>query len=221
MTKKNIQDLMEQESKSLNNILEKNDLSTFKNMVEELRDTWTKKQMYRTETEMRFSVLQDNKYPTKASKYWQCVREQASFLENLIGLSFDYRRNDAKIKWLEKKIQTETDEYKVTKYKITRDECRFTLACLEKNAHHRIREIKTWSKLKKEFDDGSFDTKDVNKHQLDSYGIMYSQRAQQLTENTPEPEKFNIIGQYQSLQRIKSSGELENNTEEKKEIIKK
>jgi len=84
-----------------------------------------------------------------------------------------------------------------------------------------MREIKMWSKLKKEFDDGSFDTQDVNQHQLDSYGIMYSQRAQQLTENTPEPEKFNIIGQFQSLQRIKASGELENNTEEKKEITKK
>ena len=27
-----------------------------------------KKQMFRTETEMRFSVLSDNKYPTKAAK---------------------------------------------------------------------------------------------------------------------------------------------------------
>ena len=35
-------------------------------MVDELRDTWTKKQMFRTETEARFSVLQDNRYPTKA-----------------------------------------------------------------------------------------------------------------------------------------------------------
>jgi len=221
MTKNNIKDLIEKESESLNNLLETNDLSAFKGMVEELRDTWNKKQMFRTETEARFSVLQDNKYPTKASKYWQCVREQSSLLDNLMGLSLEYRRNNAKIKWLEKKIETETDEYKLEKYKIDIDECRFTKASLEKNAHHRMREIKMWSKLKKEFDDGSFDTQDVNQHQLDSYGIMYSQRAQQLTENTPEPEKFNIIGQFQSLQRIKASGELENNTEEKKEITKK
>ena len=32
------------------------------------------------------SVLQDAKYPTKASKYWQCVREQNVFLENLMSL---------------------------------------------------------------------------------------------------------------------------------------
>ena len=221
MTKKNIKDLIENESKSLNNLLEKNDLSDFKEMIEELRDTWNKRQVYRTETEARFSVLQDNKYPTKAAKYWQCVREQSSYLDNLMALSFDYRRNEAKITWLENKIDKEEDDYKRTKYQIDLDECRFGKASMEKVAKHRMREIKMWSKLKKEFDDGSFDTKDVNTHQLDSYGIMYHQRFNQLTPNTPEGEKFNIIGQFQSLQRIKKSGELENNTKEKKEITKK
>ena len=221
MTKKNIKDLIENESKSLNNLLEKNDLSDFKEMIEELRDTWNKRQVYRTETEARFSVLQDNKYPTKAAKYWQCVREQSSYLDNLMHLSFDYRRNEAKITWLENKIDKEEDDYKRTKYQIDLDECRFGKASMEKVAKHRMREIKMWSKLKKEFDDGSFDTKDVNTHQLDSYGIMYHQRFNQLTPNTPEGEKFNIIGQFQSLQRIKKSGELENNTKEKKEITKK
>ena len=36
-------------------------------------------------------------------------------------------------------------------------------------ARDRMREIKLWSQLKKEFDDGTFDTQDVNRHQLDSY----------------------------------------------------
>jgi len=47
---------------------------------------------------MRFSVLNDMKYPTPASKYWQCVREQNVYLENLMTLSFEYRRNEVKIK---------------------------------------------------------------------------------------------------------------------------
>jgi hypothetical protein len=37
-------------------------------------------------------------------------------LDNLMVLSFDYRRNDAKIKWLEKKLETETDDYKLECY---------------------------------------------------------------------------------------------------------
>ena len=90
--KRNIQPLIEKEEEHLHNILPTEDLNNFKAMTEELRDTWTKKQMFRTETEARFSVLQDNRYPTKASKYWQCVREQNVFLENLMSLSFRLKK---------------------------------------------------------------------------------------------------------------------------------
>ena len=216
--KKDVKDIIQKEEVHLNNLLEQDDLSAFKGMVEELRDTWTKKQMFRTETEARFSVLQDNKYPTKASKYWQCVREQSSYLDNLMTLSFDYRRNEAKIKWLESKVEKEEDEYKKTKYQIDLDECRFSKASMEKVARHRMREIKMWSGLKKEFNDGSFNDKDVNQHQLESYGMQYHEKAKTLNANSSEAEIFNVMGQLQSLQRIKQSGELENSYKEKEQI---
>ena len=216
--KKDIKELIQREEPNLNNLLEKEDLSAFKGMVDELRDTWSKKQMFRTETEARFSVLQDNRYPTKASKYWQCVREQSTYLDNLMALSFDYRRNDAKIKWLEGKIEKEEDEYKSTKYQIDLDEARFGKASMEKVARHRMREIKMWSMLKKEFNDGSFNDKDVNQHQLESYHKMYAGKAKNITSSTPEAEVFNIVGQLKSLERIKQTGELENKTEKKEEL---
>jgi len=122
--KRNIQPLIEKEEEHLHNILSTEDVKEFKNMVGEFRDTWTKKQIFRTETEARISVLQDMKYPTKAAKYWQCVREQNVFLENLMGLSFDYRRNDVKIKRLEKKIQEEGDDLKKELWQIDLDEKR-------------------------------------------------------------------------------------------------
>jgi hypothetical protein len=216
--KKDIKELIQREEPNLNNLLEKEDLSAFKGMVDELRDTWSKKQMFRTETEARFSVLQDNRYPTKAAKYWQCVREQSTYLDNLMSLSFDYRRNDAKIKWLEGKIEKEEDEYKSTKYQIDLDEARFGKASMEKVARHRMREIKMWSMLKKEFNDGSFNDKDVNQHQLESYHKMYAGKAKGITSSTPESEVFNIVGQLRSLERIKQTGELENKTEKKEEL---
>ena len=216
--KKDVKDIIKKEEIHLNNLLEQEDLSAFKSMVDELRDTWTKKQMFRTETEARFSVLQDNRYPTRAAKYWQCVREQSTYLDNLMALSFDYRRNDAKIKWLEKKIGKEEDEYKATKYQIDLDECKFAKASMEKVAKHRMREIKMWSKLKGEFNDGSFNDKDVNQHQLESYYKMYLGKAKNMNNNTPESEAFNIMGQLRSLERIKQSGELENKTEKKEEL---
>jgi len=216
--KKDVKEVIQGEETHLNNLLEQEDLSAFKGMVDELRDTWTKKQMFRTETEARFSVLQDNRYPTKASKYWQCVREQSSYLDNLMTLSFDYRRNEAKIKWLQSKIEKEEDEYKKTKYQIDLDEAIFSKASMEKVAKHRMREIKMWSGLKKEFNDGSFNDKDVNQHQLESYGMQYAEKARQLTENSSDTDKFNVLGQLQSLQRIKKSGELESSYKEREQL---
>ena len=216
--KKDVKEVIQGEEPHLNNLLNSEDVSAFKEMTEELRDTWHKKQMFRTETEARFSVLQDNRYPTKASKYWQCVREQSSYLDNLMTLSFDYRRNEAKIKWLEGKIEKEEDEYKATKYKIDLDEAIFGKASMEKVARHRMREIKMWSGLKKEFNDGSFNDKDVNQHQLESYGLQYHEKAKTLNANSSESEIFNVMGQLQSLQRIKKSGELEQSYEKKEQI---
>ena len=216
--KKDVKEVIQGEEAHLNNLLTTEDLSAFKGMVDELRDTWTKKQMFRTETEARFSVLQDNRYPTKAAKYWQCVREQSTYLDNLMTLSFDYRRNEAKIKWLEGKIEKEEDEYKRTKYQIDIDECRFAKASMEKVARHRMREIKMWSKLKKEFNDGSFNDKDVNQHQLESYGRQYAAKAKTLNKNSSDTDVFNVMGQLESLKRIRSSGELEQSYQEKEQI---
>ena len=212
--KRNIHALIEKEAPSLNNLLDPEDVKEFKAMTAELRDTWTKKQVFRTETEMRMSVLQDAKYPTKAAKYWQCVREQNVFLENLMSLSFDCRRSEAKVKWLEKKVESETDEYKLEKYKIDLDEARYGLANMQLVARDRMREIKLWSTLKKEFDDGSFDTKDVNRHQLDSYHLIMKNKAETLTSGSSQPEVFNVLGQLQTIERVKKSGEMIYNKKE-------
>ena len=212
--KRNIHALIEKEAPSLNNLLDPQDVKAFKEMTAELRDTWTKKQVFRTETEMRMSVLQDMKYPTKAAKYWQCVREQNVFLENLMSLSFDCRRSEAKVKWLEKKIETEQDEYKLEKYKIDLDEARYGLANMQLIARDRMREIKLWSTLKKEFDDGTFDTKDVNRHQLESYHQIMKNKAQTLTSGSSQPEVFNVLGQLNTIERVKKSGEMIYNKKE-------
>jgi len=212
--KRNIHALIEKEAPSLNNLLDPEDVKEFKAMTAELRDTWTKKQVFRTETEMRMSVLQDMKYPTKAAKYWQCVREQNVFLENLMSLSFDCRRSEAKVKWLEKKIETEQDEYKLEKYKIDLDEARYGLANMQLVARDRMREIKLWSTLKKEFDDGTFDTKDVNTHQLESYHHIMKNKAETLTSGSSQPEVFNVLGQLKTIERVKKSGEMIYNKKE-------
>ena len=212
--KRNIHALIEKEAPSLNNLLDPEDVKEFKAMTAELRDTWTKKQVFRTETEMRMSVLQDAKYPTKAAKYWQCVREQNVFLENLMSLSFDARRNEVKLKRLQEKLKTEEDPLKRELLQIDMDEKTYSVANMQLVARDRMREIKLWSTLKKEFDDGSFDTQDVNRHQLDSYHLVMKNKAETLTSGSSQPEVFNVLGQLQTIERVKKSGEMIYNKKE-------
>ena len=183
-------------------------------MTAELRDTWTKKQVFRTETEMRMSVLQDAKYPTKASKYWQCVREQNVFLENLMSLSFDARRNEVKLKRLQEKLKKEEDPLKRELLQIDIDEKTYGVANMQLIARDRMREIKLWSTLKKEFNDGSFDDKDVNRHQLESYHQIMKNKAETLTSGSSQPEVFNVLGQLKTIERVKKSGEMIYNKKE-------
>ena len=212
--KRNIHALIEKEAPSLNNLLDPNDVKEFKELTGELRDTWTKKQVFRTETEMRMSVLQDAKYPTKASKYWQCVREQNVFLENLMSLSFDARRNEVKLKRLQEKLLKEEDPLKKELLQIDIDEKTYSVANMQLVARDRMREIKLWSVLKKEFNDGSFDDKDVNSHQLDSYHLIMKNKAETLTSGSSQPEVFNVLGQLQTIERVKKSGEMIYNKKE-------
>ena len=212
--KRNIKELIEKEAPNLNNLLDPEEVKIFKGLTEELRDTWTKKQMFRTETEMQFSVLNDAKYPTKAAKYWQCVREQNVFLENLMTLSFDYRRAEVKIKRLQEKLNKEEDPLKKELLQIDIDEKTYGKASMQLVARDRMREIKLWSKFKKKFDDGSFDTKNVNTHQLNSYHLTMKNKAETLTSGSSQPEVFNVLGQLQSIERIKKDILIENKKKE-------
>jgi len=214
--KRNIQTVVETESKYLTKILDEKDVKQFKGLIPEIKDNWLKRQMFRTETEMRFSVLSDNKHGTNASKYWQSVREQNSHFENLMSLSFNARRGAVEIKKLYKKLKKEKDPLEQELLEISIEQEHYNQANLELIAKHRMREIATWSKLKKEFNDGSFDTKNVNTHQSDSYLDRLEHMNATITPATTQPEVFNLVGQLDTLKRLRKSGELLSQTKTKK-----
>ena len=214
--KRNIATKLETESKYLTNILDKEDVKDFKKLIPELQDTWMKKQMFRTETEMRFSVLSDNKYPTKAAKYWQSVREQNTHFENLVHLSFDARKNEVEIEKLQRDIKKEKDPIDKKMKQIELEEKLYGKAQMELVAKHRMREVATWSKLKKEFDDGNFDKNDVDKHQAHSYMLRLQHQKNTITPGTTQPEVFNVLGQLNTLERVIRDKELQPPKEKKK-----
>ena len=172
--------------------------------------------MFRTETEMRFSVLSDNKYPTQAAKYWQSVREQNAHFENLVHLSFDARKNEVEIKKLQRDIKKETDPLEKELKQIELEEKIYGKAQMELTAKHRMREVSTWSKLKKEFDNNKFNKNDVNDHQAESYKLHLKHKANTITPGTSQSEVFNIVGQVDTLNRVIASGELTKPQDKKK-----
>jgi len=206
--KRNIQPHADKEVKHLMVLLDRSQVGEFKKMVPELQDNWAKKQMFRTETEMRFSVLSDNKHGNNASKYWQSVREQNTHFENLMHLSFEYRKNDVEIKKLQREIKKEKDPLEKELKQIELEEKLYGRAGMELTAKARMREISSWSKLKKEFNDGKFDDRDVNTHQAESYTHRLEQQKLTLTAGSSQPEVFNVLGQLETLKRVRKSGEL-------------
>ena len=111
--------------------------------------------IWRTETQMRVSVLNDSKHPTTASKWWQCVTEQTVMFENLVSHTFEIRRNNVKRLKLERKIEKaieKGDDLKQMEVQIDLDENLVERANLEGQIKNRIREVKLWSKLKNELE---------------------------------------------------------------------
>ena len=218
--KRDIQAVASEQVSHLDKILDQKDVDEFRKLIPELKDTWVKKQMFRTETEMRFSVLNDAKHPTDASKYWQAVREQNTHFENLMRLSFDARKNDIEIKQVQKKITEEKDKLELELLEVELDEKIYNKANMELVAKHRMREVEHWSRLKKELikKDPNFDTRNVDSHQLHSYGLAFVNKKKTLTPGSSQPEVFNVLGQAQTIERIKEEKKLQY---KKKEQIEK
>ena len=186
-------------------------------LKDELKDNWNKKQIFRTETEMRISVLNDAKHPTPASKYWQSVREQSAHFDAMMGLSFELRKNTVEKLRIEKKLNEAEDELDIMEFQIDLDQNVYGRACMEQVAHDRVREIQTWSKLKSELNDGTFDDQNVNTHQTLSLHKTLQNRVATLNASASPSEVMNALGPLQTVERLKTEdNKLLNFTEAKK-----
>jgi len=192
------------------NILSEEEVKEFKLMKQELKDTWKKKQIFRTETEMRISVLNDLKHPTPASKYWQAVREQSVMFEQVVFLSFDYRKNEVEIKKIEKKLKEEDDDLERELLQIQLEERLFTKANMELTAKDRMRELKLWSNLKNELikEDPNFDKQNVDTHQKESLPIRLIETAKHFNSAADAGGAKNLAAQLMTIDRLKNQGFL-------------
>lgn len=194
------------------NVLKPEEAEVVLALKEELTDNWKKKQIFRTETEMRISVLNDAVHPTPGSKYWQAVREQSAHFDGLMSVTFDLRRNEVKRLRLEKEIkeaQEEGDNLRVMELEIDLDENLYVKANMAQIAKDRVREISLWSKLKEELNDGTFDDQNVDQHQAQSYRLALQNRVAALNEQSNPSEVINAAGPLQTVERlIQKDGKL-------------
>jgi len=190
-----------------NGLLPKKEVDYLNTISEELTDTLNKRQIFRTETEMRVSVLNDGKHPTAASKYWQSVREQASMVESLINMGFQYRKLDVELRRIKGKLKSATGLDKED-LAIDLEQHTFNMMGHKVAALDRMREVRLWTKIKKELDDGSFDTQDVNTHQKESLLLSLQNRANCMTEGSSQSEVLNVFGPLNTIQKMNGVNNL-------------
>lgn len=186
-------------------VLKQEDAEVMSALREELKDNWNKNQIFRTETEMRVSVLNDGYHPTKASKYWQAVREMSAHFNALIGVSFELRRTNIERLRLERKLQEAkagNDPLDVAEIEVDLDQNLYTKANQEAEARDRVRELKTWSKIKAELNDGSFDDQNVNTHQAVALKAVLEHRLTTLSSISELSEFLNVMGPLQTIDRL-------------------
>jgi hypothetical protein len=196
-------------------ILPTEHVQALREIAPELEDTWRKQQLWRTETEAWVSVLNDIKHPTNASKYWQCVREQGVFIDQLVHLGYDFRAKECEREALVASAE-ELDEQaahadgprqrrlraEAAGKRVEAERAAYLLHEMRRAAKDRVREILMWSRIKAELDDGSFDTADCNAHQLESYREQFRREAElAMTAKASPAELRNAIGKHETTER--------------------
>ena len=198
------------------NVLNEEDANTILSLKDELVDNWHKKQIFRTETEMRVSVLNDAKHPTNASKYWQSVREMSAHFDALMNLSFDLRKNTVENLRYNRQMEElladpNANRFDIMELEIDIDRNLYDRSCMLQVAKDRVRELSLWSTIKKELDDNSFDAENVNTHQAESLHRYFENRVKSLNDSSAPGEIINAMGPYLSFNRLKTDdGKLRN-----------
>ena len=165
-------------------------------VTENMERAFQNSQMFRTNTEMRISVLNDIKFPTPASKYYQALREMNVHQCELVGLLYDYeqKKEDMKIIQAEKmELEEELTLPSLKEYQIIKMQAQinkkdielrketFNLKTLKRVADGRKEEIKNWNKILDELrpilEKHNIPTDNVDAHQKVSYCIRFIRQA--------------------------------------------
>lgn len=185
---------------SKSEILTKKDIDKLIPLTQELKETFLKAQVFRTRTEMEISILNDIKHPTPSSKYWQATREQDVMFNELVMLSYNYRKALIKMKLKKEKMDKEEHPLKKELIQVDIEKAMFMLKNQEKIAKERIRELQAWSEIKTREAGRMSESElaDVDNHQLISYTQRWIKQSMEMGAGGSPSERQNLFGQLRS-----------------------
>lgn len=200
--------------------LTETDLNKLTDASSGVLESWTHTKIWRSEVDMKYSVLNDTRFPTKGHKYIQSMVEQDVHFRELMYLSSDYQDKqgelmvlEAELEELENEPESKKRDGKIIQKKAAIRRAQWHLMEMQKAAHHRVREVTLWEKIKKELDDGSFDPRDYESILMESYPLRWQRERQaEIQSKNPKGSRLGILGG--SLDAVKQSNKTygRNNT---------
>lgn len=169
--------------------------------------------LFRSETEMVVGVLNDSEHPTADSKYWQAIGEQNVHVTELINLSYEAKKNDAKNDLLIAEIEELQDElsrsegFKAKKLaaqikhkEIELEQDKFGQTQSKKVAQERLREIKTWEEIILELEKHlEFGNEDFTLHHAKRYYLRYQNKMENLA---LVDNKESVVAQFKGFEKL-------------------
>lgn len=184
-------------------------------------DSWKNTDIWRSETDMKFSVLNDAKFPTLGHKYLQSQKEQDVHFRNLMYLACEYEEKQGELMVLnaeldELLLQEPTakikGEIKIKEAQIKMAE--WNLQEMQKAGFHRVREVTTWERIKQELmNAGDFDPNNKDEILKESYIRRWQMQLEEHEKSeTPNGDRVAIL--KGSLKAAGAYGDTETSTED-------
>jgi len=209
-------------------LLSKQSVQSLTGISHNIKQRFEASQRFRSRYEMENSVLNDVKFPTPDSKYWQSVREQMVHFEELVILSFEYRKSQARLELLNcKRAKLEVDMESAPPDSIIQKEfharismldadigkLEFTLACQKKMANERHREITSWEEIMNNLiPNMKYGVDSPEEHQPESYYLRYKAETQMLplAKGAGPADVRNVLSQFgMAAKRARKNEHLE------------
>ena len=188
-------------------LLAPEDFAKLSTVREGVLESWKNTQIWRSEADAKYSVLNDTKFPTIAHKYLQCQKEQDVHFRQLMYLSTDFEEKKGELMYLGAELEELESlkpkgvlEAKKIKAKIIGKKAviqrnKWNLIEMEKAGHHRVREVAMWDKIKGELSEmEEFDPTNIDGILKESYQKRWTiQRDAHLASDKPDGDRVAIL----------------------------